>query len=80
VAGSDPAAQRKCRGSPPPAASRLENRQADIDVAPGGPGVGAAAVGLGDQGLGFVTREVGDGDPEFDVEGVASLGVLGQGD
>ena len=37
-------------------------------------------MGLGEQGLGLVAGEVGDGDPELDVEGEAAFGVLGQGD
>src|SRR4029450_4702174 len=57
-----------------------DHRQLDVDVSLGRPGVGAAAVGLGDQVLDLVAGQVGDGDPQLDGQPVPALGVLGQAD
>src|SRR4029450_1252956 len=57
-----------------------DHRQLDVDVPLGRPGVGAAAVGLGDQVLDLVAGQVGDGDPQLDGQPVPALGGLGQGD
>ena len=70
------AAQRSLTGLEPGS----ENDETGLHVPLGGAGVGAAAVGLGDQGLGLVAGEVGNGHPELDVQGETAFGVLGQGD